>query len=573
MSGARSGPAGMTRPLPMPTPASTATSDRSLASAGFWKPSSMMMRSTPSLEQARGAGGAVAGDHGRRGGGEQQRLVADLVGARGSPDRRGAGPWRGRHSRGRGSPASARGRARCGRARSRSASCRRRRRRNCRRRSPATGGRKRGGRAMRQAAAAPQSLAAGQSAMRRAGRSGRHQKAGAARLTTAIAARGSARYGRQRLHGRVERAGEGRERRGGRWRRVGDRLRDRRCSAATARGQARRVGDRLGRRRRGRAPRRSRRNCGRAARGGRRRRGGSARSGSGRRAANERAADEGDRRDAVEEAEFAERVGEVDVDRRRRAARRRSAARPQARRRRAWRGSPRRAPGWRGTMMVSRSGWRLAQELVGLGDDRLLAVMGARREPDRPPADRGREARDLRAGRRRAAAASNLRLPVTTTLAHAERGVALAVAGRLGQAEVDARRTAAGDAAEAAPARNERSDSRALTRISGIAAAASSVMIVGHSSDSTKSARSGRQWRGTARRTAPMSSGANWWMAPVGSRAAATSAEVTVTEVKTTEQPAAVSRSISGRTALVSPTLAAWTQTSRPGGRASVARP
>ena len=40
-------------PLPIPTSASTQTSDRSLASQGFWKPSSMMIRSTPSSRRSR----------------------------------------------------------------------------------------------------------------------------------------------------------------------------------------------------------------------------------------------------------------------------------------------------------------------------------------------------------------------------------------------------------------------------------------------------------------------------------------------------------------------------------------
>ena len=41
-SGARSGPAGKDRPLPMPVSPSTAMIEQSLASDGFWKPSSMI---------------------------------------------------------------------------------------------------------------------------------------------------------------------------------------------------------------------------------------------------------------------------------------------------------------------------------------------------------------------------------------------------------------------------------------------------------------------------------------------------------------------------------------------------
>ena len=124
-------------PLPMPTAASTQTSDRSLASDGFWKPSSMMMRSTPCSRRSCAPGHPVAADHGRRRRGEEQRLVADVGRVVASRDRRGAAPWPRRHSRGSGSPASGRGRGRSARARARSASCRRRRRRNCRRRPPA----------------------------------------------------------------------------------------------------------------------------------------------------------------------------------------------------------------------------------------------------------------------------------------------------------------------------------------------------------------------------------------------------------------------------------------------------
>ena len=61
----------------MPTSVSTQTSDRSLASVGFWKPSSMMMRLDALLEEEPGASRPVAADDRRRRGGKEQRFVAD----------------------------------------------------------------------------------------------------------------------------------------------------------------------------------------------------------------------------------------------------------------------------------------------------------------------------------------------------------------------------------------------------------------------------------------------------------------------------------------------------------------
>ena len=52
-TGSRNGPAGMQRPLPNPAPASTARSDRSLASPGFWNPSSSTIASAPAATAAR----------------------------------------------------------------------------------------------------------------------------------------------------------------------------------------------------------------------------------------------------------------------------------------------------------------------------------------------------------------------------------------------------------------------------------------------------------------------------------------------------------------------------------------
>ena len=51
-SGARSGPAGNTEPLPTPRRPSTTTIDRSFCSDGFWKPSSMMTMSAPAARAA-----------------------------------------------------------------------------------------------------------------------------------------------------------------------------------------------------------------------------------------------------------------------------------------------------------------------------------------------------------------------------------------------------------------------------------------------------------------------------------------------------------------------------------------
>ena len=70
-----------------------------------------------------------------------------------------------------------------------------------------------------------------------------------------------------------------------------------------------------------------------------------------------------------------------------------------------------------------------------------------------------------------------------------------------------------------------------------------------------------------------MSSGTYWWNAPFGRRRTATAALVTVTVVRSTEMPSAAMRATSGITALVSPTLATWIQTSGPAGRLMEGRP
>jgi hypothetical protein len=59
----------------------------------------------------------------------------------------------------------------------------------------------------------------------------------------------------------------------------------------------------------------------------------------------------------------------------------------------------------------------------------------------------------------------------------------------------------------------------------------------------------------------------NWWSAPFGSRFSARAAEVTVPVVASTQKPRPRMRSISGKTAMSSPTLAPWIQISGPDGR------
>ena len=88
-SGARSGPAGITRPLPRPRAPSTTAIVRSLASCGFCKPvvhddRRRLLRRRPARSPARSPWSparAVARHQGRRRARQQQRLVADGVGA------------------------------------------------------------------------------------------------------------------------------------------------------------------------------------------------------------------------------------------------------------------------------------------------------------------------------------------------------------------------------------------------------------------------------------------------------------------------------------------------------------
>ena len=77
-SGARSGPAGITRPLPMPRAVDHQNCERSLASDGFWKPSSITMTLAPLRPGEPRARDAILRHDGRRDAREQQRLVADL---------------------------------------------------------------------------------------------------------------------------------------------------------------------------------------------------------------------------------------------------------------------------------------------------------------------------------------------------------------------------------------------------------------------------------------------------------------------------------------------------------------
>ena len=77
-SGARSGPAGNTVPLPMPRRPSTTRIERSLCSAGFWKPSSITIDAGAGRARGVRAGDAVARHDGRREPRQQQRLVADV---------------------------------------------------------------------------------------------------------------------------------------------------------------------------------------------------------------------------------------------------------------------------------------------------------------------------------------------------------------------------------------------------------------------------------------------------------------------------------------------------------------
>ena len=82
------------------------------------------------------------------------------------------------------------------------------------------------------------------------------------------------------------------------------------------------------------------------------------------------------------------------------------------------------------------------------------------------------------------------------------------------------------------------------------------MIIDGHRSDSTNNARSGFQWSRKRAANCGRSTGENWWITSGGSRFSATPADVTVPEVTSTLRFCARTRSISGKIALISPTLA-----------------
>jgi hypothetical protein len=86
-------------------------------------------------------------------------------------------------------------------------------------------------------------------------------------------------------------------------------------------------------------------------------------------------------------------------------------------------------------------------------------------------------------------------------------------------------------------------------------------------------ARSGCQWSKKRSTKRGVSRITNWWMAPLGKRCSARLAEVTVPDVHSTAKSFSQIRSMSGITASSSPTLAPWTHTSGPGGRATVLSP
>ena len=103
---------------------------------------------------------------------------------------------------------------------------------------------------------------------------------------------------------------------------------------------------------------------------------------------------------------------------------------------------------------------------------------------------------------------------------------------------------------------------RPLTSASGMLRAAVSRMSFGQISDSVNTARSGRQWSRKRAAYSGASSGTYWCTARGPRRRSARPAEVTVPVVsrKLRSGRALPSASISGSTALVSPTLAACTQ-------------
>ena len=77
-SGARSGPAGNTCPLPRPRPASITIRDASLTTAGDWKPSSITITVAPCARTSGTPSARLARHHHRQMACQHQRLVADV---------------------------------------------------------------------------------------------------------------------------------------------------------------------------------------------------------------------------------------------------------------------------------------------------------------------------------------------------------------------------------------------------------------------------------------------------------------------------------------------------------------
>ena len=121
----------------------------------------------------------------------------------------------------------------------------------------------------------------------------------------------------------------------------------------------------------------------------------------------------------------------------------------------------------------------------------------------------------------------------------------------------------------------ERAESRALTSTIGMFRASAAKTRLGHNSDSTQSARSGRQQSRKRAVQLGRSAGTNWWRACAGSRLSSRRAEVTVPVVTRISRSGRVSSrcSISPSTAVASPTLAACIQTSGPSGRVALGMP
>ena len=122
-------------------------------------------------------------------------------------------------------------------------------------------------------------------------------------------------------------------------------------------------------------------------------------------------------------------------------------------------------------------------------------------------------------------------------------------------------------------AAKDRSESLPFTRTWGTRRVPSSRMVIGQISDSAMIARSGFQWS-RKRLTAGFRSSGTYWCSTLSPNFSRTRcAEVTVPVVKTTLMPKPAMRRTSGITAFDSPTLAACTQTSGPGGRATLEIP